>query len=155
MGFRLLPIARPCSESFTSMPGGESKRFCASCDKHVHDLSAGTEEDARALFAANRGQRVCVRFAKDAAGNVRFRAAAMATALSLAACGSNPVEAVAPNDVVTSMSEAPRTEVAPEGDYDMGDGIPDVQDRCPDDPSPNDIEDGCAALATDAIDAGK
>ena len=94
MGFRLLPIARPCSESFTSMPGGESKRFCASCDKHVHDLSAGTEEDARALFAANRGQRVCVRFAKDAAGNVRFRAAAMATALSLAACGSNPVEAV-------------------------------------------------------------
>jgi hypothetical protein len=155
MGFRLLPIARPCSESFASMPGGESKRFCSSCDKHVHDLSAGTEEEARALFAANRDRRVCVRFAKDGAGNVRFRAAAMAAALSLAACGSNSVDAVAPSDVVTPMSEAPKPEAVPEGDYDMGDGVPDVQDRCPDDPSPSDIEDGCPEAATDAIDAGK
>ena len=136
------------------MPGGDAKRFCASCDKHVHDLSAGTEEEARALFAANRGERVCVRFKKDGAGNVRFRGAAMAAALSLAACGSNAVDTSTPNDVnAPIMTEAPKTEVAPEGDYDMGDGVPDVQDRCPDetDVDPGD-SDGCPI--TPQFDAG-
>lgn len=149
MAFRLLPIANPCAASFAKMPGTETKRFCASCDKHVHDLSAGTEEEARALFAKNRGERVCVRFAKDAAGNVRFRGAAIAAALSLAACGSNAVDATAPNDVNAQiMSEVPGAKTnAPtpiaDVDVDMGDSIPDNADVCPDEPTAESIADGC------------
>jgi hypothetical protein len=157
----MLPVARPCAASFAAMPGDATKRFCASCNKHVHDLSAGTEADARALFEKNRGERVCVRFAKDSAGNVRFRGAAMAAAISLAACGSNAVDANAPSDVNGPiMSEAPKTEVANtngEGDYDQGDSIPDSIDICPEAPTNESIEDGCPAVpnSVDPIDAGK
>jgi hypothetical protein len=154
MGFRLLPIARPCSESFAAMPGDENKRFCASCDKHVHDISAGTEAEARALFAASRSAKVCVRFSKDSAGNVRFRGAAIAAALSLAACGSTPIEPVSPNERVAPTTEAPKNEVEPEGDYDMGDGIPDVQDRCPD-PGDVDVNDDDGCPIAPQFDAGK
>ncbi len=142
-GFRLLPIAKPCNESFAAMPGDESKRFCESCNKHVHDISEGTEEDARALFAANRGHRVCVRFAKDSAGNVRFRSAVIAAAaISLAACGS-------PN-ATSSAVEDPSSI-----DRDMGDAIPDVDDVCPDDPTQADIDDGCPEIGPEnALDAG-
>lgn len=163
MALRMLPIARPCTESFAAMSGVTSKRFCASCEKHVHDLSAGTEEEARALFQKNRGERLCVRFAKDAAGNVRFRGAAIAAALSLAACGSNAVDASTPNAVnAPIMSEAPteKTDVTNangEVDVDMGDSIPDDDDRCPDVPTTESISDGCpAASATSSpSDAGK
>jgi hypothetical protein len=157
----MLPVARPCAESFAAMPGDTSKRFCSSCDKHVHDLSAGTEQEARALFEKNRGVRLCVRFAKDGAGNVRFRGAAIAAALSLAACGSNAVDTATPNDVnAPIMSEAPKTDVTNTNgdvDVDMGDSIPDEQDRCPDEPTTESISDGCPAVpaTSDPIDAGK
>ncbi len=148
----MLPIARPCAASFAAMPGDATKRFCASCNKHVHDLSSGTEADARALFEKNRGERVCVRFAKDSAGNVRFRGAAVGAALAVAACGSNPHDAAAPN---RSMNETPKTEALANDDHDMGDGIPDVNDRCPDEPEGQmDDTDGCPEPAN-AIDAGK
>jgi hypothetical protein len=141
MGFRLLPIAKPCNASFAAMPGDEKKRFCDSCSKHVHDISEGTEEEARALFAANSGQRMCVRFAKDGAGNVRFRGAAIAAAFSLAACGST----AATSPVVEDPSSI---------DRDMGDGIPDVEDVCPDPPTPESIADGCPEIAADPQDGG-
>ena len=61
---RMLPIAKPCRESFADMPGDEKTRFCDKCQKHVYDLSARTEEEARALFLEKRGERTCVRVAK-------------------------------------------------------------------------------------------
>jgi hypothetical protein len=160
MGFRLLPIARPCNASFASMRGDATKRFCETCNKHVHDLSAGTEEEARALFEKNRGERLCVRFAKDTFGNVRFRGAAIAAALSLAACGSTPVDASTPNDMnAPIMSEAPRADANENADVDvdMGDSIPDTTDRCPDEPTTESIADGCpdTSATSDPIDAGK
>ena len=132
MALRMLPIARPCGESFAEMPGDERTRFCAKCNQEVHDLSAGTEEEAGAIFRRAGGKRACVRFARDASGAVRFGLAA-AAALSLAACSA-------------AVPDAPVTPAA--ADYDMGDAIPDTPDRCPDDPSAN-PDDGCPA-----VDAG-
>ena len=132
MALRLLPIAKPCAASFAEMSGDTRTRFCASCGKDVHDLSARTEEEARAFLREARGTRVCVRFAKDATGNVRFRGAALAAALSLAACSS------------PTQQPAPITAAAPaQEDHDMGDMIPDVEDKCPDPPNGKSGDDGC------------
>ena len=122
---RMLPIARPCTESFAAMPGDEKTRFCDKCQKHVYDLSARTEDEARALFREKRGERTCVRFAKDASGNVLF-AAAIAAAVMTTSCSS-------------AMPEPPVTPV--EVERDMGDSVPDTVDVCPDDPEPR--TDGC------------
>jgi len=133
---RMLPIAKPCTESFAAMPGDEKTRFCDKCDEHVYDLSARTEEEARALFRERRGERTCVRFAKDSSGKVLFRAAALAAAVSVTSCSS----------AVPSTPPVTPAEV----DHDMGDGIPDSVDVCPDEPGPQD--DGCPSAN---IDAGK
>jgi len=128
---RMLPIAKPCTEPFAAMSGDAKTRFCDKCQKHVYDLSARTEEEARALFREKRGERTCVRFAKDATGNVLFRAAALAAAVSVTSCSS------------AAPSPLPVTPASVETE--MGDSIPDVPDRCPDD---GDGGDGCPAAAT-------
>lgn len=127
MALRMLPIARPCTESFAAMPGDDKTRFCDKCQKHVYDLSARSEEEARALFREKRGERTCVRFKKDASGNVLFRAALVA-AVSMTSCSS----AVPTQPPVTPA----------EVETDMGDSVPDAVDQCPDDPQPN-ADDGC------------
>jgi hypothetical protein len=139
---RLLPIAKPCKAPFAAMSGDDQTRFCPECDKHVHDLSARTEEEARAFLASARGTRICVRFARDARGNVRFRAAAMAAAMSLASCASAAPEA------------PPATAAAPaqEEDHDQGDMIPDSVDLCPADGTSSGV-DGCPEAAPPASSA--
>ncbi|MFO7561599.1 MAG: hypothetical protein R6X02_03060 [Enhygromyxa sp.] len=53
---------------------GESRRFCLVCTKNVHDLSAMTEQTARAVLASESAKgRVCVRYTTDASGKIRFR----------------------------------------------------------------------------------
>jgi hypothetical protein len=131
---RMLPIARPCTEPFAAMPGDEKTRFCDKCQKHVYDLSARTEEEARVLFREKKGERTCVRFTKDASGNVLF-AAALVAAVSVTSCSS-----AAPSTPPVTPAEV---------DHDQGDSIPDIEDRCPDEPGPGD--DGCPI----AVDAGK
>ncbi len=127
MALRMLPIARPCTESFADLPGDEKTRFCDKCGKHVYDLSARTEDEARALFREKRGGRTCVRFAKDASGNVLFRAALVA-AVAMTSC--------------SSAAPAQPTATPATVDHDMGDGIPDSVDVCPTDPKSDD-KDGC------------
>ncbi len=124
---RMLPIARPCTESFAAMPGDDKTRFCDKCEKNVYDLSARTEDEARALFREHRGRRTCVRFAKDASGNVLFVAALAATFAMTTSCSTAAPKPVTPVEV----------------DRDMGDGIPDMADRCPDPPTNGDDDDGC------------
>ncbi|MEZ4320122.1 MAG: hypothetical protein R3F61_21765 [Myxococcota bacterium] len=82
-----LVVKEPCSADWNGMSGTEARRFCDHCDKHVHDLSLYTEEEAQALLAT---PGVCARFRTDAAGDVRFRpshlsAAAMVMAAVLTA----------------------------------------------------------------------
>lgn len=48
------------------MEGTETKRFCAECGLHVHNVSAMTADEAAAFLAAavegkSHGERVCVR----------------------------------------------------------------------------------------------
>ena len=86
------------------------RRFCEQCSKHVHDLGAMTESEARAWLHAAQGQEVCVRYRMDADGALRFatpavsagRGAAMLvlTAGLLAACaGWDAPESMSPPDV--------------------------------------------------------
>ncbi len=90
---RALPILAPCPKDFDAMDGDARRRHCAECDKDVHDLSAGTEQEAKAVLAAREpGSKLCIRYAKDVAGNVRFRvavaAAAVAAAAAVTACSA-------------------------------------------------------------------
>lgn len=61
-------IAEPCSREWGAMVGDAQRRHCAACDKHVHDLSAMTERDARRLL--RRTSAVCVRYTCRADGTV-------------------------------------------------------------------------------------
>ncbi len=66
-----LSIAEPCHADWNAMTGGEQKRFCGSCDKHVHHLSAMTRREATQLMATEVSP--CVRYAHDArTGEVLF-----------------------------------------------------------------------------------
>jgi hypothetical protein len=69
--FKLRVIA-PCSESWNGMAGDDRERFCTRCTLTVHDLSAMTEADARALLAGP-AERLCVRFGVRRDGTVVTR----------------------------------------------------------------------------------
>ena len=50
------------------MTGDDREKFCIHCQKNVHDVSAMTRAEASTLLAA--GNPICVRFFRDADGNV-------------------------------------------------------------------------------------
>ena len=52
-------IESPCSADWDAMTGDDARRYCGTCDKHVHNLSAMTEDAARAVVAK---KNVCVRY---------------------------------------------------------------------------------------------
>jgi hypothetical protein len=98
-----IPIASPCGQDWRSMKPGQKGRYCDACKKTVHDLSAMTRREARALLAAPPTEGLCVRYLYDAHGDIAFRdtvpagslvrakralaaAAALALPMSLAAC---------------------------------------------------------------------
>ncbi len=70
-----LPIQNPCHEDWSAMhDDGAGRRFCDVCTKHVHDISAMTEQTARAVLADESAKgRVCVRYTLDAAGQIKFK----------------------------------------------------------------------------------
>jgi len=53
-------IQSPCTADWDAMTGDDTRRHCGSCNKDVHNLSAMTEEAARAVVAQ---KDVCVRYA--------------------------------------------------------------------------------------------
>jgi len=65
-----LPIDEPCLEDWDTMEGNALRRFCRKCDKHVHNLSAMTEPQARALL--RRAPGICVNYASTTDGQVLF-----------------------------------------------------------------------------------
>jgi hypothetical protein len=70
-----LPIQDPCHENWDAMSHeGDARRFCGVCVKQVHDLSALTEPQARAVLADESAKgRVCVRYNADRDGNIKFK----------------------------------------------------------------------------------
>ncbi len=66
-------IASPCTADWSTMVGDDRRRFCGSCRLHVHDLSAVTAAEARALLHDAGKGRLCVRFFRRADGRVLTR----------------------------------------------------------------------------------
>ena len=108
-------------------PADMKKRFCDECELHVHDLSAMTKREARAVLAS---EGLCIRYLYDQHGAVvfsddarlvapsalvrakRFVQGAMAVALpmTLTACiGAAPSRSamLAPAPTATARSTAP------------------------------------------------
>jgi hypothetical protein len=78
-------IQSPCAADWDAMTGDDARRYCGQCDTHVHNLSAMTEEEARAVVAK---KNVCVRYSVDLrtqsvrhrpSRRLMWRAAAVAT----------------------------------------------------------------------------
>lgn len=67
-----LRIDEPCSAAWDEMHGDDQRRFCDHCTKHVHHLSAMTRQEARGLLRERPDEGLCVRYAFDATGRVRF-----------------------------------------------------------------------------------
>ncbi len=64
-----LRVAAPCHVDWDSMTGDEKTRFCASCAKHVYNLSEMTVDEAYWLVSQKEG-KTCVRFYRRRDGNV-------------------------------------------------------------------------------------
>lgn len=60
-------VANPCPADWSAMSGDDAKRFCAHCQKHVHDLDAMTRDAAEALVCSSAGS-LCIRYQADAEG---------------------------------------------------------------------------------------
>jgi len=108
-----LPIASPCGADWRGMtPRDVATRLCATCDKHVHDLSRMTRPEAQRVLASQATKDLCVRYLFDERGEILFApeapklvpasrlavvkrlvaAAALASApLSVAACMGEPM----------------------------------------------------------------
>src|SRR4051812_32042078 len=57
-----LRVASPCNEKWDDMVGDESVRFCATCAKHVYNLSAMNRDECDDLIREHAGRGLCVRF---------------------------------------------------------------------------------------------
>jgi hypothetical protein len=66
----VIQVVEPCTQSWDAMTGDSRVRFCAGCQKHVHDLSAMTRSEAEQLVCEPAGQ-LCVRFSRTPDGRVR------------------------------------------------------------------------------------
>jgi hypothetical protein len=82
-------LAFECPLRWEKLAGGDRKRFCSTCERHVHNLSAMTRPEASAFLRNNRAP-ICVRVEVDAHGRAIHRPglAAVALAATLAACGT-------------------------------------------------------------------
>jgi len=70
-----LQVSEPCSAEWGSMSGDGRVRFCAHCQKHVHNLSEFTPREALDLVLRSGG-RLCLSIERDARGVPRTRALA-------------------------------------------------------------------------------
>src|SRR4051812_8134313 len=60
----VIQIDKPCSANWDEMRGDQQRRFCTHCQKHVHDLSSISINEAERLVCTSAGN-LCVRFARD------------------------------------------------------------------------------------------
>ncbi|MFO0676597.1 MAG: hypothetical protein U0169_08690 [Polyangiaceae bacterium] len=67
-----IAIGSPCTVDWKSMTVVDGGRFCGDCRKVVRNLSAMTEEEAKALLAGPRQAELCVRYMHDRDGEVVF-----------------------------------------------------------------------------------
>jgi hypothetical protein len=129
----LLQVSEPCTAVWDSMSGDGRARFCARCQKHVHNLSEVTPREALDLVLRSGGQ-LCLRIERDPRGMPRTRAlaeplyqigrrasrlaagafGAALTLCSAAAAHAQETTPEPPQQVVATSSDAAGTEVKPE-----------------------------------------
>ena len=63
-------VAEPCPKAWNDLAGdGDASRFCAHCNRHVHNLSAMTEDAAQRLVCESAG-RLCIAYVPNEQGGV-------------------------------------------------------------------------------------
>lgn len=82
-------LAFQCPLRWEKLVGGERERYCSTCEKHVHNISAMSRGEAKRFLAAQNAP-ICIRVEVDAQGRAVHRPGlgALALAASLAACGN-------------------------------------------------------------------
>lgn len=70
-----LPITGPCPIDLDAIGFDRSGRtsHCTHCSKNVHQLSNMTREQARGFLRDNKGKTLCISYARDEQGRIRFR----------------------------------------------------------------------------------
>lgn len=68
-----IPIPIPCTENWDTMTPAGRTRFCATCKKHVQDISGMSESDAREVLARRVRDDLCVSYLFDKHGDVVFQ----------------------------------------------------------------------------------
>jgi hypothetical protein len=66
----VIEVTEPCSADWNAMAGDDRTRFCAHCERHVHDLSAMRSDEVADLFCRSAGS-LCVRFERAMDGQVK------------------------------------------------------------------------------------
>jgi hypothetical protein len=66
----VIEVQSPCPADWDAMPGDDRARFCAHCQRHVHDLSAMRSDEVADLICRTAGS-LCVRFEREADGQVK------------------------------------------------------------------------------------
>ena len=64
-----LRVLSPCTTAEWSDKGDDLSRHCATCDKHVYNLSVMTHDEANALIREKQG-KLCIKLFHDRNGNV-------------------------------------------------------------------------------------
>jgi len=67
-----LPILGPCPRVEDAIRVAPDLLWCESCRKHIHDVSAMTEPDARRFLAGLGERSACARYRVDAAATIQF-----------------------------------------------------------------------------------
>ena len=65
----VIRVAEPCTAPWDEMRGDDKARFCTYCNRHVHNLSAMTDDEVQRLVCDSAG-RLCIRYTTTAEGNV-------------------------------------------------------------------------------------
>jgi hypothetical protein len=114
-----LPLVFDCPMDWNAMSGGDQRRYCGECRKHVMDLSAcGNAAEAQRMLES-AGPSPCIRYTSDAAGRVVFRGprtslGALALLASMAAAAGCETQAATVETVqAVEMSAPPSVETAP------------------------------------------
>lgn len=76
-----------CPLAWDKLVGGDRKKYCGECDKHVHNLTAMTRLEAQRFLNANQEAPICVRVEVDAMGRSVHRATLELPAFSFPAVG--------------------------------------------------------------------
>lgn len=110
-----LPVLSPCAADWDTMTPAGRARFCAECQTHVHHVSAMTHADATAFLKEHTGQDLCVRYAYDGAGNVRFADSA-STAITTAHVLWPSLRAIAASTLLVAAAHVGSTRDLPKTD---------------------------------------